>query len=398
MLSSQQKTLVALLLICLLFIAFWIRIHGVERFPNGQFSENDAFLYHWQANIIAEQGKLPAKDIHRWHPDGRNNQQMLSLYPYTIAYIHKVLPWFSLYYIQLYLPVICYTFGLGVLFIFLTRTHGILFALIVGVLLATLPGSIERSAAGFGDRDAWCWMIGMLAIISYFWKEQISSNTIKKENWWIRNRRRYLGTAIAGFFVFLGGISWEAFGLFVLIILTTELWKFCTTDTEEKLEEYLIWLLMFVPWLYLISPAYREGNGFTKHVAALMLFAPLAVFALRGIRYLILKFYKPLHVHGRKMAWGLTLLGIASGAVYIFFQYSTFATTAFTVFENQLMKNVGELADPSFWFWHRRYGGVFILGSLGLIGICFQIWKRNGIPLALSIIFFTATTFFPMAG
>ena len=394
MLTSQQKTLIGVLLVCLLFLTFWIRIQGVERFPNGQFSENDAFLFHWQSGIIAEQGELPAKDIHRWLPDGRDNQQMLSLYPYAIAYIHKVLPWFSLYHIQLYLPVLCFTLGLGVLFLFLARTHGVLFALIVGVLLATLPGSIERSAAGFGDRDAWCWMFGMLATISYIWKEQIPSNPLNKKNRWIRNWRRYLGTAIAGFIVLLGGISWEAFGCFVLIILTTELWKFCTTHTEENLEEYLIWLLMFVPWLYLFSYAYREGYGFSTHVAALMLLAPLAVFALRGIRYLILKFYEPLRVHGQKLAWGLTLFGIAAGAAYIFFQYSTFTTTAFTVFENQLMKNVGELADPSFRFWHRRYGGIFILGSVGLIGACLQLWRRNGIPLALSLFLFTATTFF----
>ena len=122
--------------------------------------------------------------------------------------------------------------------------------------------------------------------------------------------------------------------------------------------------------------------------------APLAVFALRSIRYLILKFYGPLRAHGRKLAWGLTLFGIAAGAVYIFFQYSTFAITVSPVFENQLMKNVGELADPSFRFGIAGTGGIFILGSIGLIGACLQLWRRNGIPLALSLFLFTATTFF----
>ncbi len=390
-----QKTIRSLILLCLLmFLTFWIRIQGVERFPNGQFSENDAYLYHWQSDIIAKQGVLPEKDMHRWLPDGRDNQQMLSLYPYTIAYIHKAFPWLTLYHIQLYLPVLCFTLGVGVLFLFLARTHGILFAIIVGVLLATLPGSIERSAAGFGDRDAWCWTFGMLATISYLWKEQIPFNPSDKENQWVRNWRRYLLTVIAGSVVLLGGLSWKGFGFFVLIILTTELWKFCTTDTEENLEEYLIWMLMFVPCLYLISPAYREGYGSSKHAAALMLLPPLAVFALRGMRYLLLKFYEPMREHGRKLAWGLTFLGIAAGVGYISFQYSTFTATAFTVFENQLMKNVGELADPSFRFWHRRYGGIFILGSIGLIVACFQLWKRKGIPLAISLSLFTATTFF----
>ena len=390
-----RKTIGCLILLCLLmFLTFWIRIQGVERFPYGQFSENDAYLYHWQSDIIAKQGVLPAKDMHRWLPDGRDNRQLLSLYPYTIAYIHKTFPWLTLYHIQLYLPILCFTLGVGVLFLFLTRTHGILFALIVGVLLATLPGSIERSAAGFSDRDAWCWMFGILATISYFWKEQIPLNTSDKENQWVRNWRRYLVTVIAGFIVLLGGLSWKGFGFFVLIILATELWKFCTTDTEDNLDEYLIWMLMFVPWLYLISPTYRQGYGFSQHAAALMLLPPLAVFALRGIRYLIIKFYEPLRVHGRKLAWGLTLFGLLTGVGYITLQYNTFEATAFTIFENQLMKNVGELADPSFRFWQRRYGGIFILGSIGLIVACFQLWKRNGIPLAISLSLFTATTFF----
>lgn len=151
---------------------------------------------------------------------------------------------------------------------------------------------------------------------------------------------------------------------------------------------------MFVPWLYLISPTYRTGYGFSQHAAALMLLPPLAVFTLRGIRYLIMKFYEPLRMHGKKLAWGLTFMGMLVGVGYITLQYNTFETTAFTVFENQLMKNVGELADPSFRFWHRRYGSIFILGSIGLIVSCFQLWKRYGIPLAISLSIFTATTFF----
>ena len=381
--TLHQKTLTGLLLFCILFLTFWIRIQGVERIPNGRFTENDAYLYHWQANIIAEHGKLPARDMHRWLTRGRDNTQLLSLYAYAIAYTHKVFPWWSLYQIQLYLPVLCFTLGLGVFFLFLARTFGIVFASIVALLLVTLPGSIERSAASFGDRDAWCWMLGTLAVTSYLWKEQMAPG-----------HRRIIATLLSGFIVFLGGLSWEAFGLFVLIILAAELWKFCTTDTEKHLKEYVLYILMFVPWLYLISPAYRSGYSFTTHLFALTLLPPVAVFALRGLRALILKYYPPMRHHPRKLAGGLTLLGIVVGAGYIFLQYGAFETTAFTVFESQLMKNVGELADPTFRFWHRRYGAIFILGSLGWIIASLHFWKWKGLPLACSLALFTATTFF----
>ena len=99
----QRKILIGALLFCLLIITFCIRIQGTGHLSNLQFTGNDAYLYHWQAGIISEHGRLPARDMHRWLPLGRDNGQLLSLYAYAIAYIHKVVPWLSLYHIQLYL-------------------------------------------------------------------------------------------------------------------------------------------------------------------------------------------------------------------------------------------------------------------------------------------------------
>ena len=372
-----------ILLFSLISLTFLIRVQGIDRIPNGQFTTNDAYIFAAQAQEIAERGHLPERDMHRWLPYGRDNGQILPFYAYAIAYIHKISPWLSLYHIQLYLPVISFTIGLGVLFLFLTRCYGIFFATLVGVLLATLPGSISRSAAGFGDRDAWCWMLGVLAVTSYLWKEQIDPG-----------HRRWIATVLAGFIVFLGGMSWEGFGLFVLIILTIELWKFCTTDAKHARKEYLAYILIFVPLLYLISPAYRSGYGFSTHVAALMLLPPLTVFAIRGLKDIILQYIEHLRIHARKLAWGLTLLAIVTGACYILFYGHTLKTTAFIFGESRLMQNVGELGDPYFGYWIGRYGAVFLLGSIGLIFACLHLWKRNGIPLTLSLIFFTATTFF----
>ena len=372
---------------CIVLLTFWIRIQGVHRLPTGQFTENDAFFYQWLGDNIAEHGILPEKDMHRWLPRGRDNGLLLPLYSYAIAYIHKAVAWafpaLTGYHIQLYLSVFCFTLGLGVLFIFLARIYGLLFATVIGVLLATLPGSIERSAAGFGDRDAWCWMFGILAVISYLWKESMQPG-----------RRRLVATLLSGFIVFLGGLSWEAFGLFVLIILCAEIWKFCTTDAEQHLKEYLIWILMFVPLLYFLAPVYRRGYSFWMHTAALTLVPPLVVFAIRGTRYLLLTYVEYLRPHAQKLAWGLTLGAVTLGIGYLFFQSSTFETTAFALQESRLMKDMTELVDPRFGYWTGRYGAVFILGSLGLIFACLHLWKRKGFPLALALILFTATTFF----
>ncbi len=376
-----------ILLCAILLLAFWIRIQGVERLPDNQYSSNDAYLYALQAQEIAEHGILPARDMHRWLPEGRENGQRLYLYAYGIAYIHKSIGWIfpklTLYHIQVYLPCICFIIGLSVLCLFLVRVHGVYFAAIVILLLATLPGSIARSAAGFGDRDAWCWMFGILAVISYLWKERMESGG-----------RRWVTTALCSVIVFLGGMSWEGFGFFLIIIIGIELWKFCTTDTEDRLIEYVLWVFMFVPWLYFISPAYRSGYSSNTHLVAIMLFPPLAVLILRGIRYLLLTHVEQLHLYARKLAWGLTLLSITAGIVYIVTHANTLEETAYPFHENQFIKTIAELTDPDFRYWWNRHGTIFVFGSIGLIAASLHSWKLKGIPIAASLSLFAATTFF----
>lgn len=382
-----SKILTSVVLIAVLFLTFWIRIQGVERIPEGQFTGHDPYVFYWQALTISEEGYLPERDMHRWYPLGRDNGQVLPLFSYAIAYIHKVVGWIfpnlTLYHIQLYSSPVCFTLGLGVLMFFLMQSYGVLFAATAGILLATLPGSIDRSAAGFGDRDAWCWMMAVVVVTSYLWKEQT-------ELGW----RRWIGTALCGFTVFLGGLSWEGFGVFVLIIIAIEFWKFCTTDTEAYLKEYLLWVIMFVPGLFLISPAYRSGYGFSTHVAALMLAPALVLLVLRGVRYLLLTYFENLRQHARELALGLSLLAIAACLFYFFFQKHTYEMTAFTFHKSRLMQSIGELDNPDYLYWKVYYGAVFALGSLGLIFCSRRLGSPRRFSVEIPLIFFFLTTFF----
>lgn len=372
---------------CVLLLAFWIRVQGGSQIPSGQFTGYDAYLYYWQAQIVSEQGHLPERDMHRWLPLGRDLGQTLNLYSYVLAYVHKTLalyfPNLSLYEVALYAPVVWFVIGLAGLCLFLYRTHGLLFASIVGVILATLPGTIDRSSVGFADRDSWCLMLGILAITTYLSSLQTP-----------HPRRQILWILASGVVVFLGGLSWEAFGFFVVMILAVEIWKFCSTEKEQHLKAWFLWVLLFVPPLYLASPAYRSGYGFSAHVAAFLLIPPLVFSVLRGVRYLLLHFSERLRPYARQFAWVLTLSGIALGLCYIVLNSDTFAHTAYPFRENRLMRSVGELARPRFSYWGKRYGSVFVLGSLGLVIESLRLWKWKGVVLGFSLTLFFATTFF----
>ena len=254
---------------------------GKDNIPVGQFNGTDAYLYYWQAEIVVEHGNLPPRDMHRWLPIGRDLGQTLNLYSYVVAYAYKgITPFFAtltLYDVMLVAPVVCFVLSLGVLCGYLYHVYGLTVSSIVGVLLATLPVTILRSIVGFSDRDSWCLLLGVAAVTTYLWKFQTQ-----------QTRHRYLLSAISGGLVFFGGLSWEGFGVFVITLLFTEVWQFLTTDEDNSIGEYLVWILMFVPSLYLASPAYRSGTGFSTYLTALVLLPPLVLLGVRYLRHLFI--------------------------------------------------------------------------------------------------------------
>ena len=371
----------------LVFIAGWIRVQNRNTIPEGQFTETDAYFYYWQAGIIAEQGQLPARDMHRWVPLGRDNQQTLHLYSYVLVYAHKIIaaifPNVTLYQVCLYMPVICFCLGLSALCLFLYYADGQLFAFSVGMLLATLPGTIDRSAVGFGDRDAWCLMLGILAIITYLTSLQTQSP-----------HKRLLWTLISGFIVFIGGLSWEGFGVFLSVILVVEVWRFLTSETEEGLIFYTLWVCVFVPTLYFGFPAYRSGYGFAKHIFAFLIAPPLVFLAVRWFRSLLLSKVEKLRPYARTLSLGLTLASVIIALGYVVMQLDSFAHTTVSLNKNMLMQTVRELRPPRLGYWYTRYGSVFLLGCLGAFITTVSLWKKHEHLFSLSVVLFSLTTFF----
>lgn len=377
---------ICLLFVCILLTGYWIRVHGHDRLPQNQFTGNDAYFYYWQASIISEQGKLPPRDMHRWLPLGRDLEQTLNIYGYLLAYAHKIIrlltPNVSLYQITIYAPVVCFILGLGILCLFLYRCFGLVFSGCVGVILATLPSAVERSAVGFGDRDSWCFLIAILAITAYLVSLK-SSDT----------KQRWLFTISSSISVYVGGLSWEGFGVFVIIILCVELWRFLTTDTEQDILYYLVWVAPFAITLYASSPAYHSGYGFSKHVTALLITPSCVLLLMKGVRYLLIT-HLPFALHARKISFILSGVAVISAVGYIFLQLDTLDSTTVALSQNTLMTSVSELRNPTFKYWTDRYGSIFILGSIAIIIGIIITWKKEAAFWACTVACFAITAFF----
>ena len=385
--SDNLRWGVFFIFMSLLLIAFWIRIQGVGNIPDGQFTGKDPYFYYWQASLISEHGQLPARDMHRWLPLGRDLGQTLNLYGYVLAYTHKavsaVFPNITLYHICFYMPVVCFCIGLCALCLYLYHVYDLMFSITAGVILATLPGSIERSTAGFGDRDAFCLMIGILAVITYLVSLQAT-----------HRHKRLIWTLINGIIVFLGGLSWEGFGVFLSVIMVVELWRFLTSETEDGLVPYALWVCCFVPTLYLASPAYRNGYAFAEHLAAFILIPSVCLLSVRALRYGILSKVERLRPHARTVSLVLILASATLALGYVWIQQNTFADTTVPISDSPVMQAMTELKAPNYRFWVYRYGSIFILGSLGFILIPLTNWKKQGILLSLPLTLFTISAFF----
>ena len=180
--------------------------------------------------------------------------------------------------------------------------------------------------------------------------------------------------------------------MFLSVIIVVELWRFLTSETEEGLSLYTLWVCCFVPTLYLTSPAYRSGYGFAEHLAAFVLIPPIVLLAMRAIRYLLISKGNRLRPYARTVSFGLILASttLVLGCVWI--QQKTFVDTTVPLSQNAVMTTMTELQNPHFGFWVFRYGGIFILGSIGLIVASKRNWEQT--CLLIPLVLFIATTFF----
>ena len=154
---------------------------------------------------------------------------------------------------------------------------------------------------------------------------------------------------------------------------------------------------MFVPTLYLFSPAYRQGSGFTTHLAAFVLIPPIVLLGLRCLRYFLITvspFSKRLRLHARTVAFLLIVGTCVIGFCYLLSQGGDFSQKTVPFHPSRLMQTVSELKDATYLYWILHFGGVFLLGSIGLLVITIHKWEKIGTVLVFPLALFILTTFF----
>lgn len=389
-----------LILFGVLFFAVSLRFQGLSTLPAGQFTDTDAYLFLHQASIVSSEGHLPVRDTARWLPVGRDHRESLNLYPIVLGSVHKWVSLFfgevSLYRVVLFAPVVCFFLTLVAWSVFFWRRLGAWLAIAVCVYLATLPGSIERSAAGFGDRDAWCLLIGSLSVVTY-----LTAAGVRSAN------RRLVWTLISGLCVYIGASSWEGFGVFTLLLTTLEMWRFLTSETEDvsQVGLYSLWVSAFSVPLLLTSGVYSLGGSQTDHLfsvitgnlGVLVLLPPMVLLVLRWVRWFLLfrePFASRLKPHAHRLPALLLLVSLCIGGVSVLLMRHGLLEALTALRENPLRYRIGELAPPHFGYWCFRYGSLFLIGSVGAVVAVIRLFGRDGYRLAGALASFAVLSFF----
>lgn len=161
---------------------------------------------------------------------------------------------------------------------------------------------------------------------------------------------RLLWTLLSGFLTFCGGLSWEGFGIFVSVIVCVEVYRYLSSGSEADVGYYGIWVLSFVPSLYLASPAYRSGEGWGMHIAAFILVPPVVVLLLRVFRSWLCEkspWSETLGRYRHQVSLALLLVCLATALVYVVGIRATFSETTVAFGESPLMASIGELVAPT---------------------------------------------------
>ena len=226
-----NNLIISTILGVIIAFGFYIRtrnLHLLVDITTSKFipSDLDALVIMRYVKEIAETGVLSNIDILRYYPLGFHSVLgEFGLLSYFIFYLHKFLSFFnssiSLELADVLYPPIAFVFAAIFFYLFVKRLFDYRIALLASAFLATVPIFLQRTMAGWSDKEALALAFMFLALYSYVaaWK----SKTLKKG---------VLLSILSGIATGMTGLVWGgvnfiflAFGLFALAEISLDKFK-----------------------------------------------------------------------------------------------------------------------------------------------------------------------------
>ncbi|MBS3156813.1 hypothetical protein J4442_01405 [Candidatus Woesearchaeota archaeon] len=223
---------------------YWIRTRNLPLLidaTTGKYTplalDPDAFLRY--VRFILEHGALPVVDYMRYYPWGFQTLRDFNFLSHFITYLYKFIHFFnpsiSVEKVFVLYPPIAFVFGLIFFFLLVRKLFDYRVALLSSFFLATVPPFLQRTMAGFSDKESLA--IAFMFISFYFfisaWKA-------------IEFKRIIIFGILAGIFTGFMGMVWGGVTFTITTISGFSLVNFVFIRlNSKKICAYASWFFIF---------------------------------------------------------------------------------------------------------------------------------------------------------
>ena len=250
--SSRNYLFILIILLLNLTVAGLIRLENLPTLDEKHVLEPDSARYLRQAKIIAQDGKMPERDMMRWVPIGVQRGDRLTVFPAFIAALHQFLTFFypslTIEQVAIFSPILFSLLSGLALYLLLNQVLDRETALLgVNIALIAYPW-VRRTIAGYADRDALTLFLSLISF--YFYLRSCQA---------VRWKSQIVFAILSGSVMALLGLTWEGVGLVSTVIIGMELVQVVSFKYEKPdVYRYLSWVTPFLLGLTLFTNTYRD--------------------------------------------------------------------------------------------------------------------------------------------
>jgi len=363
LLKRAKKFYPVIVFLIILFLAAFIRTRNLPLLQDKYPGALDPYFFLREARTLISQGSIPEIDRLRYVPIGADNRIEAHMTSYAIAYIYKFThffdPSFTIEKSAILYPVIAFCLSLIPFFFLSKKLFNENIALISTFLLVISPAALQRSMAGFADKES-------LALIFFFSSFLFLLFYLDQGSF----GKKSLFALLTGMSLLLLGLTWGGIQFVLLTIAVTMILLYLTD--KLSLQDEVAYIFVILPLLLLPHFTLKYGSmlGMLTSVTMFPIFAIAGVFLADVIINnlpCIRKEQRPVVIFLLLGILGIVLLAVVSPARLLDIGQKIYAQFIHPIGTNRLTLTVAENRQPYFVEWLSSFGVslyLFLAGGI----------------------------------
>ena len=391
--TPKRRILRRLTVFCLISltmcIGIYLRTRNLDLLDEKLLIGNDPYLFVRYSQHIVEYGELMSHDRFRYAPIGISTRYSLNFVAYVLGFMNSIIGMFlshSLYETAIWYPVVFFALALLAFYLMVRSVLGQQVAVIASFLLAITPSFLQRTIAGFADKEPLAIFLMVTSMVFYIFAYKSETNTIAA--FW---------GFFSGIFGGLMGLAWRGVVFVILVVVVYNIVLVAFGYLKKKdFSVYLTWCISLVCVLQLGTSRYGDVLAGSASLVLLFPVVTLGVllfhftFAHTTLRRYWTRPDSAKHSAFRVFSVFATAL-VLGGILYQSRDWGFFLTIITNPKAN-VWSTVLENAQPSISYWWGYFGFLLPLSLLGAVMLVYNRSNfRFGYKYALVICLLTCS-------